>query len=58
MDRLEILVEEPSIAEVLRVILPKVLPVGWALDVNCFVRYHEGKQDLQGLPLFRAYANV
>jgi hypothetical protein len=47
MDRLEILVEEPSIAEVLRVILPKVLPVGWTLDVNCFVRYHEGKQDLQ-----------
>lgn len=47
MDRLEILVEEPSIEEVLRVILPKVLPVGWVLDVNCFIRHHDGKQDLQ-----------
>ena len=47
MDRLEILVEEPSIEEVLRVILPKVLPEGWALDENCFIRHHEGKQDLQ-----------
>lgn len=47
MDRLEILVEEPSVAEVLQVILPKVLPKGWALGENCFVRRHEGKQDLQ-----------
>lgn len=47
MDRLEILVEEPSIAEVLQVILPKVLPEGWVLGENCFVRHHEGKQDLQ-----------
>ena len=47
MDRLEILVEEHSIAEVLRVILPKVLPDGWRLNENCFVRCHEGKQDLQ-----------
>ena len=47
MDRLEILVEEPSIAEVLKVMLPKVLPSGWSLGENCFVRPHEGKQDLQ-----------
>ena len=47
MERLEILVEEPSIAEVLKVILPKILPVGWALGENCFIRHHEGKQDLQ-----------
>lgn len=47
MDRLEILVEEPSVAEVLQVILPKVLPDGWVLGENCFVRRHEGKQDLQ-----------
>lgn len=47
MDRLEIMVEERSIAEVLQVILPKVLPSGWALGENCFVRPHEGKQDLQ-----------
>ena len=47
MDRLEILVEEPSIEEVLKVILPKILPEGWELGVNCFIRHHEGKQDLQ-----------
>lgn len=47
MDRLEILVEEPSIEEVLKVILPKILPEGWELGVNCFIRRHEGKQDLQ-----------
>lgn len=47
MDRLEFLVEEPSIAEVLKVILPKVLPDNWKLGENCFVRCHEGKQDLQ-----------
>lgn len=47
MDRLEILVEEPSIAEVLKTILPKVLPEGWAIGENCFVRPHEGKQDLR-----------
>ena len=39
--------EEPSIEEVLKVILPKVLPEGWELGVNCFVRSHDGKQDLQ-----------
>ena len=47
LDRIEILVEEPSIAEVLRVLLPKILPDNWLLDVNCFIRPHEGKQDLQ-----------
>ncbi len=48
---MEILVEEPSVAEVLQVILPKVLPDRWALGENCFVRHHEGKQDLlQSIP--------
>lgn len=47
MDILEILVEEPSIEEVLKVILPKILPEGWELGVNCFIRHHDGKQDLQ-----------
>ena len=47
LDRIEILVEEPSIAEVLRSLLPNILPDGWKLDENCFVRPHEGKQDLQ-----------
>jgi hypothetical protein len=41
MDRLEILVEEPSIAEVLKLILPKVLPEGWTLGSNCFVSKSE-----------------
>lgn len=47
LDRIEILVEEPSIAEVLRGILPSILPNGWNLDANCFIRCHNGKQDLQ-----------
>lgn len=47
MERLEILVEEPSIAEVLYILLPKIFPRGWSLGVNCFIRIHEGKQDLQ-----------
>ncbi len=47
MDRLEFLVEEPSIAEVLKVILPKILPQGWILNENFFVRPHQGKSDLK-----------
>lgn len=47
LDRIEILVEEPSVAEVLRGLLPSVLHEGWLLDENCFIRPHEGKQALQ-----------
>lgn len=47
MDTLEFLVEEPSMASVLRHLLPKILPDIWQLDQNCFIRVHEGKQDLQ-----------
>ena len=47
MDRLEFLVEEPSIAEVLKIILPKILPQGWILNENFFVRHHQGKTDLK-----------
>ena len=47
LDRIEILIEEPSMEEVLRILLPIILPDGWMLDYNCFVRTHEGKQDLQ-----------
>ncbi|MDB5255872.1 MAG: hypothetical protein JWM14_567 [Chitinophagaceae bacterium] len=47
MKRLEILVEEKSMESLLRVLLPKVLPSKWQLDVNCFVRSFEGKSDLQ-----------
>ena len=47
VDRIEILVEEPSMEEVLKGLLPGILPEGWAVDKNCFVRPHQGKQDLQ-----------
>lgn len=47
MGRLEILVEEPSMAEFLHIILPKVLPNSWRLGENVFVRKHQGKSDLQ-----------
>lgn len=45
--QVEILVEEPSMELFLRGLLPRVLPVGFAIDDNCFIRPHEGKQDLQ-----------
>lgn len=56
MNQLEFLVEEKSIAEVLRVLLPKILPEGWTVGENCFIRTHEGKQDLQKsiIPKIRA----
>lgn len=47
MKQLDILVEEPSVAEVLRIVLPKILPEGWMLNSNVFIRVHEGKRDLQ-----------
>lgn len=47
MARVEILIEEPSMEQVLRVILPKILPDYWVLDKNYFIRPHEGKSDLQ-----------
>ena len=47
MNQLDILVEEVSIAEVIKVILPKVLPDGWQVNENVFIRVHEGKQDLK-----------
>lgn len=43
----EILVEEPSMENVLNIILPQILPDGYELGVNCFVRPHQGKTDLQ-----------
>lgn len=47
MARLEILVEEPSMAEFLRIILPHLLPEGWNIDQNVFIRKHQGKSDLK-----------
>lgn len=43
----EILVEESSMENFLRVLLPNILPAGYQLDVNCFIRAHEGKWHLQ-----------
>ena len=46
MDHLEFLVEERSMAEVLKVLLPRILPAPWVLGENYFIRPHEGKSDL------------
>ena len=43
----EILVEEPSMENVLNIILPQILPEGYKLGINCFIRPHQGKSDLQ-----------
>lgn len=34
-------------AALLKQLLPNILPEMWRLDENCFIRVHEGKQDLQ-----------
>lgn len=47
MGRIEILVEEPSMAECLKEFLPKIAPENWKLDENYFIRKHQGKADLQ-----------
>ncbi|NJN77574.1 MAG: hypothetical protein HC803_03985 [Saprospiraceae bacterium] len=43
----EILVEELSMKNVLDIILHQILPEGYVLGVNCFIRPHQGKSDLQ-----------
>ncbi len=45
--QVEILVEEPSMEYFLRGILPRILPSSFQLDIDCFIRPHQGKQDLQ-----------
>jgi len=54
---IEILVEEKSMEVFLEGILPTLLPEGFVLNENCFIRPHNGKQELQKkLPLVaRAY---
>lgn len=47
MARLEFLLEEASMEAALRILLPKILPPQWELDVNVFLRPHEGKSDLK-----------
>lgn len=44
---LEILVEEPSMKNALEIILPQILPEGYQLGKNSFIRPHQGKSDLQ-----------
>lgn len=47
MDRIEFLVEELSMAELLKVVLPRILPAPWELDNNYYIHPHEGKSDLK-----------
>jgi predicted N-formylglutamate amidohydrolase len=47
MGRIEILVEEASMEECLRNLLPKIVPNHWKLDENYFIRKHQGKSDLK-----------
>ena len=47
MDRIEFLVEELSMAELLKVVLPRILPAPWELDNNYYIHPHEGKSDLR-----------
>ena len=58
-EQIEILVEELSMENFLRKLLPNILPNGLLLDVNCFIRTHEGKQHLKKeIPKkIKAYAN-
>lgn len=44
--RVEILVEEPSMENFLRTKLPEILPQGYRLSHNVFIRTHNGKSDL------------
>jgi hypothetical protein len=44
---IEILTEEASMEYFLRGLLPRILPEDYTIDVNCFIRPHEGKSDLQ-----------
>ena len=43
----EFLLEEPSMANFLEKILPKILPQVIVLEEKCFIRPHNGKSDLQ-----------
>ncbi|MCX6584445.1 MAG: DUF4276 family protein [Candidatus Aminicenantes bacterium] len=47
MIRLEFLLEEPSMENVLKKILPLILPQDYRYNSNYFLRPHQGKSDLQ-----------
>ena len=44
---IEFLLEESSMENLLSIILPKILPDGYELNANCFLRPHQGKSDLK-----------
>lgn len=60
MNRLEILVEEQSMEALLKVLLPQILPNGWTVGTNVFIRPHQGKGDLQkSIPIkFKAFSRL
>ncbi len=47
MMRLEFLLEEPSMENVLKNILPLILPPEYQYNINYFLRPHQGKAELQ-----------
>jgi hypothetical protein len=57
--RVEFLLEESSMENVLRVLLPQIMPPGYILNENCFLRPHSGKSDLRkSIPRkIRAFSN-
>mgnify|MGYP005823249739 CR=1 FL=1 len=57
--RIEFLLEEESMSNFLKIILPKILPSDIILDRNCFLRPHSGKSDLaKSIPIkVRAFSN-
>jgi len=58
-NQIEILTEEASMDAFLRQLLPRLLPENYQLDVNCFIRPHEGKSHLmKSIPKkMKAYPN-
>lgn len=46
-EQIEILLEEPSMMYFMEDVLPFILPEGYELGVNCFLRPHQGKSDLR-----------
>jgi hypothetical protein len=46
-EQIEILLEEPSMMHFLEDILPFILPEGYVLGENCFLRPHQGKSELR-----------
>lgn len=58
--KIEFLLEEPSMINSLEQLLPRILPEGFVLNENCFLRPHNGKSDLvKSIPRkIRAFSNI